>query len=75
MREFDALALPRVRDLSPKQIRALRARTGMSLAVFAACLNTSGSTVQKGETGEKQPSGPSLKLLNVIEQKGIDALV
>jgi putative transcriptional regulator len=26
MREFDALALPQVRELSPKQIRALRAR-------------------------------------------------
>lgn len=75
MREFDALALPRVRDLSPKQIRALRARTGMSQAVFAAFLNTSVSTVQKWEIGEKKPSGPSLKLLNVIEQKGIDALV
>jgi putative transcriptional regulator len=75
MREFDALALPQVRDLSPKQIRALRARTGMSQAVFAAFLNTSVSTVQKWEIGEKKPSGPSLKLLNVIDQKGVDALV
>jgi putative transcriptional regulator len=75
MREFDALALPRVRDLSAKQIRALRIRTGMSQAVFAAFLNTSVSTVQKWEIGEKKPSGPSLKLLNVIDQKGVDALV
>ena len=75
MREFDALALPQVRDLSPKQIRILRARTGMSQAVFAAFLNTSVSTVQKWEIGEKKPSGPSLKLLNVIDQKGVDALV
>jgi putative transcriptional regulator len=75
MREFYALALPQVRDLSPKQIRALRARTGMSQAVFAAFLNTSVSTVQKWEIGEKKPSGPSLKLLNVIDQKGVDALV
>ena len=75
MREFDALALPRVRDLSPKQIRALRLRTRMSQAVFAAFLNTSVSTVQKWEIGEKKPSGPSLKLLNVIDQKGMDALI
>ncbi|MEP7244180.1 MAG: DNA-binding transcriptional regulator [Gammaproteobacteria bacterium] len=75
MREFDALALPQVRDLSPKQIRALRARTGMSQAVFAAFLNTSVSTIQKWEIGEKKPSGPSLKLLNVIDKKGVDALV
>lgn len=75
MREFDALALPRVRDLSAKQIRTLRARAGMSQAVFALFLNTSVSTVQKWEIGEKKPSGPSLKLLNLIDQKGIDMLV
>ncbi len=75
MREFDTLALPQVRDLSPRQIRALRARTGMSQAVFAAFLNTSVSTVQNWEIGEKKPSGPSLKLLNVIERKGVEALV
>jgi putative transcriptional regulator len=74
-REFDALALPQVRDLSAKQIRALRTRTGMSQAVFAAFINTSVSTVQKREIGDKRPSGPSLKLLNVIDKKGIDALV
>ena len=75
MREFDALALPQVRDLSAKQIRAVRARAGMSQAVFAAFINTSVSTVQKCEIGQKKPSGPSLKLLNVIDQKGIEALV
>lgn len=46
----------------------------MSQAVFAAVLNTSVSTVQKWEIGEKRPNGPSLKLLNVIERKGADAL-
>ena len=75
MREFDALALPQVRELSPKQIRTLRARARMSQAVFAAFLNTSVSTVQKWEIGEKRPSGPSLKLLNIIDHKGVDALV
>jgi putative transcriptional regulator len=75
MRAFDALALPQVRELNPKQIRALRTRARMSQAVFAAFLNTSVSTVQKWEIGEKKPSGPSLKLLNVIDRKGIDALV
>ena len=75
MRTFDALTLPQIRDLTPKQIRTLRARMRMSQAVFAAFLNTSVSTVQKWEIGEKKPSGPSLKLLNVIDQKGVAALV
>ena len=74
LRELDALCLPPVRELSAKQIRAIRSRARMSQAVFAAVLNTSVSTVQKWEIGEKRPSGPSLKLLNVIERKGVDAL-
>jgi|ERR1700722_9827861 putative transcriptional regulator len=75
MRQFDALTIPQVRDLTPKQIRELRARTRMSQSVFAAFLNTSVSTVQKWEIGEKKPSGPSLKLLSLIDKKGVDALV
>jgi putative transcriptional regulator len=74
MREFDALCMPPVRNLSAAQIRAIRARSKMSQAVFAAVLNTSVSTVQKWEIGEKRPSGPSLKLLDVIERKGVSAL-
>jgi putative transcriptional regulator len=74
LREFDVLCLPPVRTLSSRQIRAIRSRARMSQAVFAAVLNTSVSTVQKWEIGEKRPSGPSLKLLDVIDRKGIEAL-
>ncbi len=72
--DFDASLLPPVRALSARQIRALRARSRMSQAVFAAMLNTSVSTVQKWEIGEKRPSGPSLKLLDIIQRKGIELL-
>jgi putative transcriptional regulator len=74
MKEFDVLALAPVRDLSPRQIRSIRTQSRMSQAVFAAVLNTSVSTVQKWEIGEKRPSGPSLKLLDVIQRKGIEAV-
>ena len=74
MREFDVLSVPPVRALSARQIRAFRARTRMSQAMFSAVLNTSTSTVQKWEIGAKRPSGPSLKLLNVIDTKGVDVL-
>jgi putative transcriptional regulator len=74
IRDIDALCLPPVRNLSAKQIRALRGKAQMSQAVFAAVLNTSVSTIQKWEIGEKRPGGPSLKLLSVIERKGIEAL-
>ncbi len=75
LREFDALCVPPVRFLSARQIRAIRSRARMSQAVFAAVINASISTVQKWGIGEKCPSGPSLKLLDVIDRKGIEALM
>lgn len=74
MREFDALCLPPVKDLTAAQIKRLRTREKASQAVFAAYLNTSTSTVQKWEQGQKKPNGPSLKLLNLVQQKGLEAL-
>ncbi len=74
MREFDALCLTPVKNLSAAQIKRLRTRNKASQAVFAAYLNTSPSTVQKWEQGQKRPNGPSLKLLNLVQQKGLEAL-
>ena len=74
MREFDALCLPPVKNYTANQIKKLRLRYKASQAVFAAYLNTSPSTVQKWEQGQKKPNGPSLKLLNVVDQKGLAVL-
>lgn len=74
MREFDVLCLPPVKNLTAGQIKRLRTRNKASQAVFAAYLNTSPSTVQKWEQGQKKPNGPSLKLLNLVQQKGLEAL-
>lgn len=74
MREFDALCLPKMQTYGPRQIKNIRLRSRASQAVFAAYLNTSVSTVQKWERGEKVPGGPSLKLLNVVDRKGLEAL-
>jgi len=38
-------------------------------------LNTSESTVQKWETGQKRPSGMALRLLSVVEKHGLEVLV
>lgn len=74
MREFDVLCLPPVKKMSAAHIKRLRTRNKASQAVFAAYLNTSPSTVQKWEQGQKKPNGASLKLLNLVEQKGLEAL-
>lgn len=75
MSEFDALCHLDVQEMAPQQIKSLREQAHVSQAVFAAVLNTSLSTVQKWEAGDKRPSGPSLKLLNLIERKGLEAVI
>ena len=74
LREFDALCLPPIHEYTPKEIRQVRLRNKASQAVFAAYLNTSLSTVQKWEQGQKHPRGPSLKLLELVDRKGLEAL-
>lgn len=75
MKEFEALCNLDVQEMSPQRIKALREQANVSQAVFAAVLNTSLSTIQKWEVGDKKPSGPSLKLLNLVERKGLDAVI
>jgi putative transcriptional regulator len=75
MAEYDALRNLDVQDMTPKKIKLLREKEHISQAVFAAVLNTSVSTVQKWEIGDKKPSGPSLKLLSLIERKGLEAVL
>ena len=74
MREFDALCLPPVKEYSARQIKRIREQNKASQAVFAAYLNTSPSTIQKWEQGQKRPNGPSLKLLNLVAERGLEVL-
>jgi putative transcriptional regulator len=74
MRTFDALCLPPVRNLTPNQIKRIRQREKVSQPVFAEYLNASASTIKKWESGEKHPTGPALKLLNIVAEKGLGVL-
>lgn len=65
LREFDQLCLPPVEPLQPEQIKLIRETSRVSQAVFARLLNTSVSTVQKWEIGQKKPTGTTLKLLRL----------
>lgn len=74
LRSFEAQALP-LPIYTAETIRRLREHLRVSQGVFAAYLNASLSTVQKWENGEKRPSGAALRLLSVIERRGLDVLV
>lgn len=53
---------------SAERVRSLRKGLGVSQPVFAGMLNVSGSTVRAWEQGAREPDGPSLRLLQVVEQ-------
>jgi len=42
------------------------------LSIF---LHTTASTIRKWEQGETQPTGPALKLLNIVADKGLQAIL
>ena len=75
MREFDMTCPAPVREFSAGDIRRLRELLRFSQPVFAHHLHTSPSTVRKWEQGETHPTGPALKLLNIIADKGLQAII
>lgn len=74
MRQFDGACLTPVRVLTPEEIKALRIRERISQAVFARYLNVSKNLVSDWERGVKKPGGPAVRLLTVIEKKGLEAI-
>lgn len=74
MRKFDVACLTPVALMRADDIRRLREREEMSQAVFAHILNVSVSVVSQWERGKKHPAGAALKLLSLLQVKGIDAI-
>jgi putative transcriptional regulator len=71
MREFDETCLTPIEVMLPEQIKALRIREHISQPVFARYLNVSKNLVSDWERGVKKPGGPALRLLTVIQHKGL----
>jgi putative transcriptional regulator len=74
MHEFDVLCLPPIKLFTSQEIKTLRLKEHVSQVVFAKYLNTSPSTIRQWEQGEKHPRGTSLKLLNLVADKGLSIL-
>jgi putative transcriptional regulator len=74
MREFDETCLTPVHTLSPEEIKALRLREHISQLVFARYLNVSKNLVSDWVRGVKKPGGPALRLLALIQKKGLMAI-
>lgn len=74
MREFDDVCLAPATPLAPDEIKAIREAQHASPPVFARYVNVSKNLVADWESGRKQPSGPALRLLSIIERKGLNAV-
>ena len=74
LREVDPLWLPPIEPLQPAEIKRIRESAHVSQAVFARLLNTSVSTVQKWEIGQKKPAGTALKLLHLVKKRGLEVV-
>lgn len=74
MSDFDETCLTPVKTLAPEEIRALREREHLSQSVFARYLNVSKNLIFDWERGVKRPGGPALRLLTLIEKRGIQAI-
>ena len=75
MREFDDGCLTDVQPLAPGEIKLLREREHISQPVFARHLNVSKGLVSDWERGIKKPGEPALRLLTIVKNKGLQAIV
>lgn len=75
MRNIENLCLSDVQEYTPDEIVSIRKKFRLSQAALASIFNISPSTVQKWERGIKKPTGASKKLLDIIDRKGIEALI
>jgi putative transcriptional regulator len=74
LREFDDACLAPATLLEPDQIKAIREAEHVSQPVFARYLNVSKNLVSDWECGKKRPGGPALRLLSIIQRKGLEAV-
>ncbi|WP_260853845.1 helix-turn-helix domain-containing protein [Paraburkholderia sp. BCC1886] len=75
MAEYDELCLVPVPEYDAAAVKALRKKLNVSQAVLADAINASASSVRAWEGGDKKPTGTAAKLLNLLDRKGLEAIL
>jgi DNA-binding transcriptional regulator YiaG len=75
MHKLEALALPEVQTFTPDEIKRLRESVKLRSDAWAKALNVDVTTARKWESGEIRPDGAALKLLNLVQARGIGLLL
>lgn len=75
LKEFESTHMAYHVDVDSQSIKALRKANNISQAVLAKYLNLSAVSVRRWEQGATKPRGSALVLLNLIREKGLQALM
>lgn len=75
MRLLNKEKMPKIKPITSDEIRAIREKEQVSQAVFANYLNLTVGYISKLERGLKKPTGPLLTLLNIVQRKGLHAIL
>jgi putative transcriptional regulator len=75
MAEYLGLKDERLAPMDSDAIKALRAKHNVSQAVLANILNVGLGAGRQWEQGVRNPTGSALKLLHLLDNKGIDLLL
>jgi putative transcriptional regulator len=68
LRTATMLLPPRVKSLTPSQVRLIRKKLNVSQPVFAAMLNIPTVTAVSWERGRRKPTGAALRLLDIARK-------
>jgi putative transcriptional regulator len=74
LQEYNVLCTPAPK-FTGEDVKQLRARMNVSQPFLALLIGTSPSTVRAWEAGQKNPGGPSCRLLDILSRKGIEVLL
>lgn len=75
MRLLKKEKMPKIKPITSDEIRAIREKEQVSQAVFANYLNLTVGYISKLEQGLRKPTGPLLTLLNIVQRKGLHAIL
>ena len=68
LRTATMLLPPRVKPLTPSQVRLIRKKLNVSQPVFAAMMNIPTVTAVSWERGRRKPTGAALRLLDIVRK-------
>ena len=75
LRDITEEELPVINEFTGEEIQKIRNKEKISQALFAKYLNVSPATIRSLEQGQRHANGAILKLLNIVDKKGINSII